>query len=317
VRKTTALIAGIVLLGSLTACAGGTGSSIAGCDPVVTSGTASSIVTATGKFGVAPKVNFPTPLYAKATQASTIIAGKGAPITDGQPVILDVTIINGADGTPLQKTTYNATGGSLITAGKSTFPAVSRGLECARVGSRVAIVGSAKDSHKGIADATNGIGKDDSFVYVVDVKGTFLPKANGADQIPVNGMPAIVLTADGTPGISVPDRSAPKTSEVNVLKKGSGAKVKSDQFVVVKYTGIAWGTKTVFDSTWTDHQASVLQVGSAAVSPGLSTAIIGQRVGSQVLAVLPPKAAASADGSGKAPADDASVYVVDILGIAG
>lgn len=316
-RKTTALIAAIALLGSLTACSGGKGSSIAGCDRVMTSGTASSVVTATGKFGAAPKVNFPTPLYSKNTQVSTIIAGKNEPISAGQPVILDVTIINGANGTPLQKTGYNATGGSLITVGKSTFPAVSLGLECAQVGSRIAIVGSAKDSHNGAADAANGIGKDDSFVYVVDVKGAFLSRANGADQIPVNGMPAVVLTADGTPGISVPDRAAPKTSEVKVLKKGSGATVKSNQFIVVKYTAIGWGTKTVFDSTWTDHQASVLQVGSASLSTGLSKALIGQKVGSQVLAVLPPKASAVSDGTGKAPADDAAVYVVDILGIAG
>lgn len=316
-RKTTALIAAIALLGSLTACSGGTGSSIAGCDSVVTSGTASSAVTATGRFGLAPKVEFPTPLYAKASQVSTIIPGKGAPISAGQPMILEVTIINGANGTPLQKTSYNATGGILITAGKSTSPAVSIGLECAQVGSRVAIVGSAKDSHKGVADAAGGIGKDDSFVYVVDVKRAFLPKANGADQVPVNGMPAVVLTADGTPGISVPARSAPKTSEVVVLKNGSGATVTNGQFLVVKYTAIGWVTKAVFDSTWTDHQASVLQVGSASVSSGLSKALIGKKVGSQVLAVLPPRASAVSDGTGKAPGDDAAVYVIDILGIAG
>jgi peptidylprolyl isomerase len=316
VRKSTALIAAIALLGGLTACSG-TASSIAGCDPVVTPGKASAVVTAPGKLGSAPKVDFPTPLYTKTSQASTIIAGKGAPITAGQPVILDVTIVNGADAAPLQKTSYAATGGSIITAGKSSFPAISEGLECAQVGSRIAIVGSAKDSHNGAADSANNIGKDDSFVYVVDVKGAYLPKANGADQIPVNGMPAVVLTADGTPGISVPARTAPKSSTVNVLKKGSGAKVKSDQFLVVKYTGIGWNSKTVFDSTWTDHQATVIQVGSSTVSTGLSKALIGQRVGSQILAVLPPKAAAVADGTGKAPADDAAVYVVDILGIAG
>ena len=315
-RKTTALIAAIALLGSLTACSD-TASGITGCDPAVLPGTASAVVTAPGTLGSAPKVNFPTPLYAKTTEASTVIAGKGAPIMAGQPVLLDVTILNGANGTPLQKTSYSGTGGSLITAGKSSFPAVSESLECAQVGSRIAIVGSAKDSHNGAADSGNGIGKDDSFIYVIDVKGAFLARANGADQIPVNGMPAVVLTADGTPGISIPDRTAPKTSTVNVLKKGDGATVKSNQYLVVQYTGIGWKSKAVFDSTWTNHQASVLQVGSASVSTGLSKALIGQRVGSQILAVLPPKEAAVADGSGKAPADDAAVYVVDILGIAG
>jgi hypothetical protein len=320
VRKTTALIVAIALLGALTACASGTTAasrSIARCNPAASSGAASSVVTATGRFGSAPKVEFPTPLFTKTTETSTLIAGKGSPIVTGQPVILDVTILNGADATTLQKTSYSSTGGSLITAGKSTFPALSEGLKCARIGSRIAIVGSALDSHKGVADPTNGIGKDDSFVYVVDVKNAFLARANGRNQIPVNGMPAIVLTDDGTPGISVPARSAPRTSTVNVLKKGAGATVTTGKFLVVKYTAIGWTTKTVFDSTWPGKQASVLQVGAAAVSPGLNKALIGQRVGSQILAVLPPKEATAPDGSGKAPIDDAAVYVVDILGIAG
>jgi hypothetical protein len=320
VRKTTALIAAIALLGGLTACASGTGASVSdgsGCTPVVTAGAASALVTATGSLGAAPTVKFPTPLYTKTTQKSTLIAGTGATIQDGQPVVLDVTILNGANGTELQKTSYSSTGGSLITVGKSNFPAVSEGLTCSRVGSRVAIVGSAQDSHGGAADPANGIGKDDSFVYVVDVKNAFLAKADGADQIPTNGMPAVVLTADGTPGVTVPDRAAPTTSSVTVLKQGSGAKVSDQKFVVVKYTGLSWTSHTVFDSTWTDHQASVIQVGSGSVSTGITRAIVGQRVGSQVLAVLTPKDSAVADGSGKAPADDAAVYVVDILGIAG
>ena len=115
-RKTTALIAAIALLGGLTACSGGTASSTTGCDPAVLPGKASAVVTAPGTLGSAPTVKFPTPLYTKTSQASTIIAGTGAPITSGQPVILDVTILNGADATPLQKTSYAATGGSLITA---------------------------------------------------------------------------------------------------------------------------------------------------------------------------------------------------------
>lgn len=319
-RKTTALFAAIALLGGLTACASGTGTSASAggnCSPVVSSGRASSLVTATGRFGTAPTVKFPTPLYTKTTERSTLTAGKGAVVQDGQPVVLDVTILNGANGTVLQKTSYSASGGSLITAGKSSFPAVSEGLRCAQVGSRIVIVGSAKDSHGGTADPANGISKNDSFIYVVDVKKAFLVKANGADQIPVNNMPAVVLTDNGTPGITVPDRVAPTHSSVNVLKQGSGAKVADQEFVVVKYTAIGWTSRAVFDSTWANNQASVLQVGGAGMSTGLSKAITGKRVGSQLLVVLTPKDSAVANGSGKAPSNDAAVYVVDILGIAG
>lgn len=310
-RKTTALIAAIALLGGLTACAGsGTDS----CTPVVTSGEASSTVTATGKAGTAPTVKFPTPLYTKTNEKSELRAGHGQPIQDGQPVTLDVSIYNGATGKVLQKTSYSANGGSIVTAGKSPFPALSEGLRCATAGSRIAIVGSPKDSHSGQGDQTNGIGKNDSFIYVVDVKKTFLAKANGADQVPENGMPAVVLTADGTPGISVPNESAPTTAKVSLLKKGSGEKLTAKSFAVVKSTGLSWGDRTVFESSWTDHQATVMQLGSQSVATGLSRALAGKRVGSQVLVVLPPKSNTVADGSGKAPADATAVYVVDILG---
>lgn len=313
-RKTTALIAALALLGSLTGCAGA--DTVEGCSPSLTSGSASSLVTAAGDFGTAPKVKFPTPLFTKTSQVTQLIAGKGAAISDGQPVVLDVTIINAATGTVLQKTDYGTDGGSLITTGKSTFPAVSEALKCAQVGARLAIVGSAQDSHNGVADAANNIGKDDSFVYVVDVRRAFLARAQGVRPIPEHGLPSVVTTADGTPGISLPSATPPTSAKIAVLEEGSGAVVKDKQYVVVKYTAIAWADKTVFDSTWSTHQASVIQVGSANVSAGLSKALVGKRVGSQVIAVLPPNDDVVADGSGKAPQGATSVYVVDILGIA-
>jgi peptidylprolyl isomerase len=314
VRKTTALIAVIALLGSLTACAGG--SSVNGCTPVLSSGTASSVITATGKFGAAPKVSFPTPLYSKTTQESVLIAGHGQPIQNGQPVVVEATILNATSGAVLQQTSYAATGGSLLTAGTSSFPAVSEGLRCATIGSRVAVIGSPKDSHQGQADPTNGIKANDSFIYVIDVKKAFMAKANGADQVPQNGMPAVVTAANGTTGVTVPHTAPPKTAQVSVLKQGTGAKVKNGYFAVVQYTGVSWTDNSLFDSTWSTHQASVLQIGSQSVSAGLSKALLGKRVGSQVLAVLPPKDATVADGSGKAPAGATAIYVVDILGIA-
>ncbi|HAM27174.1 MAG TPA: hypothetical protein DCP11_10905 [Microbacteriaceae bacterium] len=315
-RKTTALIVAFGILASLTACAGGAGSN--GCDPLVQSGDASSVVKAPGKLGAAPKVDFPLPLYTKTTEKSQVIAGKGAPIQDGQPVIVDVTILNGTDGAVLQKSSYSASGGSVITVGKSTFPAVSEGLRCATVGSRVAIVGSPKDSHSGQADEANGIAKNDSFVYVIDIKSAYRAKADGADQVPVNGLPAVVLAPDGTPGITVPNTAAPKAFSATLLKKGDGATVKSGDFAIIKDTGISWANKAVFSSTWKTGQATVVNVGTSSVVAGLSKGLVGQRVGSQVLLVVPPKLAVSdgSDTSVTVPSGATLIYVVDILGIA-
>lgn len=314
-RKTTALIAAVAVavLTSLTGCASSPGSS--DCVP---SGGASSVVTASGKFGTAPKVEFPTPLYAKSTQKSQLIAGKGAPIQDGQPVAFYVTILNGRTGDVLQASSYAANGFSLVTAGQSKIPAVTEALQCATVGSRIAIVGSAKESHNGQADPSNDIDKNDSLVYVVDIRNAYLAKANGADQMRQNGLPAVVTTANGTPGVLIPPSPStpPKSLQVDVLKQGSGAKAKTGDYLVVQYTGVGWSDKVAFESTWKDHQASVLQLGSQSISTGLTKALAGQRVGSQVLVVAPPSDAAIPDGSGSVPAGETVVYVVDILGIA-
>lgn len=315
VRKTTAVFAAFALLVGLTACAGS--NTVAGCSPTVGPGDASSVVTAPGKIGTAPKVALPTPLYAKTTQKSTVISGHGAPIIAGQPVVIDITILNGRTGTVLQKTAYQSGGGSLITAGKSDFPAVSRALECAQIGSRIVVAASAKDGHSSKADATNGIRANDSFVYVIDVERVFLAKANGARQSIDDSLPAVVTTANGTPGITFPTTTPPNSFVEKVLKKGTGAKVVNNHYVVVQFTGASWsGKHVVFDSTWKLGQASVLQPGAATVSAGLTRGLVGQRVGSQVLVSLPASIAATSDGSGTAPAGQTVLYVVDILGIA-
>ena len=314
-RKTTALIAAVAVavLTSLTGCASAQGS-----NDCVSSGAASSVVTATGKFGTAPKVTFPTPLYAHTTQKSQLIAGKGAPIQDGQPVAFYVTILNGRTGDVLQSSDYTSTGFSLVTAGQSTIPAVTEALSCATVGSRIAIVGSAKQSHNGQADPSNDIDKNDSLVYVIDIRNAYLAKANGANQMRQKGLPDVITTANGTPGVLIPPSPStpPKSLQVGVLKQGTGAKTKTGDYLIVQYTGVGWSDKTVFDSTWKDHQASVLQLGSQSISTGLTKALTGQRVGSQVLVVVPPNDAAIPDGSGSVPAGETVVYVVDILGIA-
>jgi hypothetical protein len=313
VRKTIALLAALGIVAALTACS--SSSATAGCDTSIVSGNASSIVSAPGKVGTAPTVTFPTPLITKTTQKTVIDPGKGALLQPGQPVVVDVTILNGANGAVLQKTTYGSTGGSLITLGKSDFPAISLGLECERVGSRVAIVGSAKDSHSGQADPTNDISATDSFVYVVDVKSAFPSRADGANTIPQNGMPQVVLAPDGTPGITIPKTTPPKSLKIDVLKSGSGAKVASGDYAVLKYTGVLWSDSTVFDTTWKTNQATALQIQKGTVVDGFAKGLIGQRVGSQVLLVVPPSQGYGAQGNGTVPANATLVFVVDILGI--
>jgi len=311
VRKAAALIVTFGMLAALTACSGPAGAE--GCDSPITSGGASSVVTATGRLGAEPKVDFPTPVVTQKTRRTQLLPGDGPALQKGQPALVELTLLNGATGAVLTQTAYDGIGGSLITVGPSTFPALSEGLACATVGSRVAIVGSAKDTHEGQASPAQGIGADDSFVFVVDILKGFPAKAHGAGQVPQVGLPAVVLAPDGTPGITIPNTPAPDKLKVAVLQAGDGAKVADGDYVVLKYTGVTWDDGTVFDSTWKDGPAVVKElVKSDTVPEGMVTGLVGKRAGSQVLLVVPPKLA---EGVTAAPTDATLVYVVDMLGI--
>ena len=313
-RKTTAVLAAIALLAGLSACSAS--DTVAGCTPSVPTGDVAKTVKAAGKFDSEPKVTFPTPLYTKTSEQATLIDGHGPAMQSGQPAVVEVTILNGTDGSVLTKTTYGKNGGTLLSAGSSTFPALTKAMICAQVGSRIAVVASPKDGHQGKADSTNGIAKNDSFVYVIDVKQKFLAKANGGSPAAVNGLPTVVTTKNGTPGLVFPGTAAPKKATTAVVQTGSGAAVKKTDIVIAHLTGVSWESKpTQFQNTWKDNQPSVIQLGGQSISAGLSKAILGKKVGSQLLVVLPAKDAAVGDGSGGVPAGKTVVYVVDILGI--
>jgi len=316
VRKTTALLASFAIVAALTGCS--SADTISGCSPTAVSGNASKIVTALGAFDSEPDIKSPTPLYAATTQASTLIAGHGAPITRGQPALLELTIVNGRTGKLLAKTPYGAQASLILTAGSSVLPAVSEALVCAQVGSRLAVVSSPKDNPLGAVKPAHGDRKSDSYIFVVDVVHAFLAKANGAVQPPQANIPRVVTTSNGAPGITLPAIPAPVALQTTVLRAGTGAQLKTGTYAIIKYTAISWtDSPTVFDSTWKIGLATSVGLGSTSLSPGLSTALTGQRVGSQIIAVIPAPLAVQADGAGAAPPGVTVVYVVDILGIPG
>jgi peptidylprolyl isomerase len=157
-----------------------------------------------------------------------------------------------------------------------------------------------------------------SVVLVFDVRRAFPARADGVPQIARDGFPAVVTAPDGRPGITVPGTEPFDTTEVEVLKSGSGQVVEDGDEVVVHYTGVLWSDNEVFDSTWQkgEPQRFVVSEGDASrVIPGFSKAIIGQKVGSQVGVVVTPE-----DGYGDTdqpgiPAGSTLFFVIDILGV--
>ena len=117
------------------------------------------------------------------------------------------------------------------------------------------------------------------------------------------------------PTISIPTQSASSQLTVKTLIEGNGpALTKTDAFVG-NYAVYIWSGKNhkLAESTFTTKSPALF---SGQLLPGLEAALQGKKMGSRVLAVVPP-----ADGYGKTGSTQAGikgtdtlVFVVDILG---
>ena len=317
-RVVAGIAAAALAVVSLTACSGGAGTG-GGCTPLATSGTASDSVSVTGSFGTAPTVSFPKPLHVDATEASTVIRGAGAAIRPAQQIVADVTFLDATTGVVATASEYAGDAAAArFVVGNVPLPGLRKALACAQVGDRIAAVIPPRDGIPA-ASRPQTIAAGDSIVAVVDVRKAYLARADGVDQVMAGGLPAVVLAPDGRPGITLPEGNPPSTLQVADLQKGSGALIRRGDDVVVHYTGVLWkpgdaANGTVFDSSWADGSPRTLQVTNGQIVPGLVTALAGQRVGSQVLAVLPPSQAYGDQASGTVPAGSTLVFVVDVLG---
>lgn len=318
-RKLVSVVMAAGLLASLAACAGGPEGS--DCTPLYASGSNSDLVTAKGKIGADPKAEFATPIVGKKVQVSTVTKGDGKKIQPGATAVVQVSIYDGKTGDVLISSDYSGSG--VIGYVRDEVPAFGAVVQCEPVGSRVAAVGPAGDliGDDAISQYQLPITADDSVVLVADLVNSYLGKANGADQATQPGFPSIVLAPDGRPGFSfASDQDAPTQYKAANLKTGSGATVKAGDAVVLNYTGVAWGGKTVAETTWdglpTVKVASSLTDSQSGLIDGLVKAIVGQKVGSQVIVIVPPKLGYASGSAPSGVTDGATlVYVVDILGI--
>lgn len=300
VRRLPALILAAGVLTALAACTPPV-TNLAGCEAPYGPGDNSNAVTATGKVGSEPKVDFPTPLVTKDQQVSVLTKGDGAVVYPTNTVEYFATLYDAATGEPIpnQTTGYEVPARSIVDDG-----VISRWIQCASAGSRLAVVATTGSFSEDDDIAEND---GDTVVAVVDIVDTYLGKANGWDQLPQAGMPSVVLAPDGQPGVITPNEDAPTEQKSALLKAGTGATVKDGDTVIVQYVAIPWGETTVSVSTWTGSAQT--PAGPLAVTLDDQSTIpvdllVGQKVGSQVLAVLP------ANGDTKA-----HILVIDILKI--
>ena len=115
------------------------------------------------------------------------------------------------------------------------------------------------------------------------------------------------------PKVTIPKETGTGNLLAKTLIQGSGAKLTTADGLVGNYVAYDWSGKTskLLGSSYTSGAPSLF-VGQ--LLPGLETALIGQKLGSRVLAVIPPKDAFGTTGNSQEGigAKDTLVFVIDL-----
>mgnify|MGYP000685725445 CR=1 FL=1 len=283
--------------------------------PAFKTGTASDQIKMNLYKGVWPEVTFPSPLNSKRVETKVQVEGNGPAFTGNQLIKFDYQIINGATGDLLQASSFDGTDDGMQLV-DSTSKLLCRPLSGVKQGSIVNILAPwSVLSKTGLVNL--GFKENDSLVLTIKLNRVYLPQANGDAQLPQNGFPQVVTAASGEPGLVLQDWSTPAFTQFakSTLIKGRGAEVKKNQTVTLQYSGFLWdSSKSKFDSSWSNGQPAQMQLVDGQLIPGFIKAVVGEHVGSRVIAVIPPQ-----DGYGnlaqqKIPAGSTLIFVIDILG---
>lgn len=307
-RKFLAILASLVLLPVLTACSA---EAKTFCDPYVT-GKSLDAVNISGQLNSKPTIDFTGKLSSKVIETKVLSEGSGPAIVGKQYVKFDYTILNGTTKESLGQSSYDGTGGEAQFLVAETTVDICHALTGVKEGSRVAVLIPA-----GIAtqEDTDQLKKTDAVLFVIDLHKVYLQGTSTSVRATDSGMPSVVFAPDGTPGVTVPKIAAPSELKVNMLVDGSGEKVALGDTVTLNYSGFLWESGDLFDSSWKNGKPEQFQITEGGLISGFVKALVGAKLGSKLVVVIPPSLGYGAQGNSTIPGNATLVFVIEVLGI--
>lgn len=277
------------------------------------SGSASEAVKVSGSASAEPKVSFPTATTVTTTQRTTVTAGSGAAVKQGDSVTLAYVMYDGASGKKIDSRGWTTSSRQVFPVdGTQVLPGFAQSIVCAKEGDRIASVIPASQAFGTAGSEQIGVAGGDSIVFVAEIFGHSPVKATGASKALPSGFPTVTLAANGAPTVKIPATTPPTKLEIAASKVGTGTTVKTGDSVTVQYQGVLWRTGAIFDQSW---GKSPTTFATTQVVTGFGKALVGQKVGSQVVAIIPPADGYGTTGStdGTIKGTDTMVFVIDIL----
>lgn len=281
--------------------------------PKPSNGSTGALPTVQGGFGQEPKMAVPDADPPTELVVKTLSEGNGDAVESGETVVVDYLGARWADGATFDSSFGKSPLNFVVGAG-GIIPGFDQGLVGQKAGSRVLLV-IPPDLGYGDQPPADPIQAGDTLVFVVDILGSF-SATDSARGKPTptedDGYPAVTILPK-KPEIAVPPGDAPPKLIAIPVVTGKGPKVKSGDTVVVQYVGVLWRNGKQFDASWDRGAPFVTQIGAGAVIKGWDQGLVGQKVGSRVLLVVPSKLGYGQQGSGQIKAGDDLVFAIDIL----
>ena len=282
------------------------------------SGALDAVTVGAGTKGV-PTVTLKTkPFTVKETTHKVLTAGQGAPVKATDVVSADYLMLNARDGKQLDSS-YGKQPATMDLGGGRLLPGLTKSLVGEKVGSRVLVAMTPADAFGAQGNQQIGAGATDTILALLDIKSATAPltTATGKAVPPKAGLPTVKVTQGKPAQITIPKTPAPKKLVVQPLIQGTGAAVKAGQTLKAAYTGVVYADGRMFDSSAAEKGGfREFPIGVQQVIPGWDKALVGQKIGSRLLIVVPPAEGYGTKGNpqAKIKGTDTLVFVVDILG---
>ncbi len=254
---------------------------------------------------LAPKVTWPAGLTFSKSQSVVVLQGKGEPLEDGGPLLLN-EYVESLNTHEVLKNTFDRLPESTLLAPEFLGNDLYNILLTARVGTRIL----------SIAPSLGEFAGEPAIVIVIDVLSD---KATG-ENVPVSpDLPQVTSQSTGEPNIALdPSKPLPVELSISTLIRGDGIQVKKGSYIVAKYKAVyttdgsaggkSWKAGDVQQSSWPPQQAPFEgQIGEGKALKAWDEGLIDQTAGSRVMLIVP-----EAWGY---PGEGTLVYVIDILAV--
>ncbi|MGA5761014.1 FKBP-type peptidyl-prolyl cis-trans isomerase [Nonomuraea bangladeshensis] len=266
-----------------------------------------------GAFGARPTVDFPDGKPAPGLQVDELTTGKGARLEPDDVAVVQYTahVWDGGRNRLVDSSFTRGAPAAFPVGG--LLPGLDRALEGRTVGSRVIAAVPPGDGFG--PNPPRGVGPSDELFYVVDILGAHHKGASVEGH--AGTLAGVRVSAGARPALQVPAAAPPARFASTVLERGSGPKARPGRLVVTQYAGAVWGSRRVFDTTWTSGLPKAFKLGDGGLIRAWERALTGVPAGSRVLMVVPPAYGYGAPGF---PAygikgSDTLVFVVDVLAV--